>query len=61
LIERLNLMRAIRKLPSGYKQIFLMHDVIGYEHGEIADSRREVLADVFVEELNRNMLMAPLA
>ncbi len=35
-IERLNLMRAIRKLPSGYKQIFLMHDVIGYEHGEIA-------------------------
>lgn len=35
-IERLNLMRAIRKLPSGYKQIFLLHDVIGYEHGEIA-------------------------
>ena len=35
-IERLNLMRAIRKLPSGYKQIFLMHDVIGYEHSEIA-------------------------
>ncbi len=28
-IERFNLMRAIRKLPSGYKQIFLMHDVIG--------------------------------
>jgi RNA polymerase sigma-70 factor (ECF subfamily) len=35
-IERLNLMRAIRKLPAGYKQIFLMHDVIGYEHSEIA-------------------------
>ena len=35
-IERLNLMRAIRKLPSGYKQIFLMHDVIGYGHSEIA-------------------------
>jgi RNA polymerase sigma-70 factor (ECF subfamily) len=35
-IERLNLMRAIRTLPSGYKQIFLLHDVIGYEHGEIA-------------------------
>ncbi len=35
-IERFNLMRAIRKLPSGYKQIFLMHDVIGYEHSEIA-------------------------
>jgi RNA polymerase sigma-70 factor (ECF subfamily) len=35
-IERLNLMRAIRKLPSGYKQVFFLHDVIGYEHGEIA-------------------------
>jgi RNA polymerase sigma-70 factor, ECF subfamily len=35
-IERFNLMRAIRKLPSGYKRIFLMHDVIGYEHREIA-------------------------
>ena len=35
-IERLNLMRAIRRLPSGYKQVFLMHDVIGYEHSEIA-------------------------
>jgi len=35
-IERLNLIRAIRKLPSGYKQVFLLHDVIGYEHSEIA-------------------------
>jgi len=35
-IERLNLMRAIRKLPAGYKKLFLMHDVIGYEHSEIA-------------------------
>src|SRR6266436_4002488 len=35
-IERLNLMRAIRKLPSGYKQVFLLHDAIGYEHSEIA-------------------------
>jgi len=35
-IERLNLMRAIRKLPCGYKQVFLLHDAIGYEHSEIA-------------------------
>ena len=35
-IERLNLMRAICKLPCGYKQVFLLHDVIGYEHSEIA-------------------------
>ncbi len=36
-IERLNLMRAIRKLPPGYKQLFLLHDVIGYRHSEIAE------------------------
>jgi RNA polymerase sigma-70 factor, ECF subfamily len=35
-IERLNLMRAIRKLPRGYKQLFLLHEVVGYEHSEIA-------------------------
>jgi RNA polymerase sigma-70 factor, ECF subfamily len=35
-IDRLNLMRAIRKLPSGYKQQFLLYDVFGYEHSEIA-------------------------
>jgi len=37
-IDRLNLTRAIRKLPSGYKQIFVLHDVMGYEHSEIATS-----------------------
>lgn len=35
-IERLNLSRAIRKLPPGYRKLFLLHDVMGYEHGEIA-------------------------
>jgi RNA polymerase sigma-70 factor, ECF subfamily len=35
-IDRLNLMRAIRKLPSGYRRFFLPHDVIGYQHNEIA-------------------------
>src|SRR5260370_1182722 len=35
-VDSLNLMRAIRKLPAGYKKLFLMHDVIGYEHSEIA-------------------------
>lgn len=35
-IDRLNLKRAIRKLPSGYKQQFLLYDVFGYEHSEIA-------------------------
>ena len=35
-IDRLSLMRAIPKLPAGCKKLFLMHDVIGYEHSEIA-------------------------
>jgi RNA polymerase sigma-70 factor (ECF subfamily) len=35
-VERLNLKRAIRKLPAGYKKLFLLHDVFGYEHNEIA-------------------------
>jgi RNA polymerase sigma-70 factor (ECF subfamily) len=35
-IERLNLKRAVSKLPAGYKKLFLLHDVFGYEHNEIA-------------------------
>jgi RNA polymerase sigma-70 factor (ECF subfamily) len=35
-VDRINLLRALRKLPSGYKKLFLLHDVIGYEHHEIA-------------------------
>ncbi len=34
--NRLNLMRAIRKLPAGNKKLFFKHDVIGYQHSEIA-------------------------
>jgi len=34
--ERLNLKRAIRRLPEGYRRIFLLHDVMGYGHHEIA-------------------------
>ena len=35
-IERLNLARAIGRLPAGYKRLFLLHDVMGYQHNEIA-------------------------
>ena len=34
-LDRLNLMRAIRKLPRGCKQNFLLYDVLGYQHSEI--------------------------
>lgn len=35
-IDRLNLKRAIGKLPAGYRRFFLLHDVVGYQHNEIA-------------------------
>lgn len=36
-IDRVNLERAIEVLPPGYKQVFVLHDIQGYEHNEIAD------------------------
>jgi RNA polymerase sigma-70 factor (ECF subfamily) len=36
-IDRINLGRAIGKLPPGYRNAFLLHDVDGYEHREIAE------------------------
>ncbi len=35
-IDRINLERAIGSLPPGYRVIFVLHDVEGYEHNEIA-------------------------
>lgn len=35
-IDRLALNKAIEQLPPGYKKVFLLHDVEGYEHEEIA-------------------------
>ena len=35
-IDRLNLECAFSQMPAGYRQVFLMHDVEGYEHHEIA-------------------------
>ena len=34
--DRLALTRAIEKLPPGYRTIFLLHEMQGYEHQEIA-------------------------
>ncbi|HXQ26115.1 MAG TPA: sigma-70 family RNA polymerase sigma factor [Candidatus Acidoferrales bacterium] len=36
-IDRVNLERAVEQLPPGYKMVFVLHDVQGYEHNEIAD------------------------
>jgi RNA polymerase sigma-70 factor (ECF subfamily) len=35
-VDRVNLERAVQQLPPGYKSIFVLHDVQGYEHNEIA-------------------------
>ena len=36
-VIRITLTRAISSLPEGYRTIFVMHDVEGYEHHEIAE------------------------
>lgn len=35
-ISRLDLDRAIAKLPEGCRAVFLLHDVEGFDHGEVA-------------------------
>ena len=35
-MDRITLTRAIKDLPAGYRTIFLLHEVEGYEHQEIA-------------------------
>jgi RNA polymerase sigma-70 factor (ECF subfamily) len=36
-VDRVMLKNALRQLPRGYKKIFLLHDLLGYEHHEIAE------------------------
>lgn len=36
-IDRIGLSRAIAELPPGYRSVFVLHDVEGYEHNEIAE------------------------
>jgi RNA polymerase sigma-70 factor (ECF subfamily) len=35
-LDRINLERCIRRLPTGYRTILVLHDVQGYKHQEIA-------------------------
>ena len=35
-VDRIALDRAVAKLPPGYRAVFILHDVEGYEHEEIA-------------------------
>lgn len=36
-IDRLRLERCIAQLPAGYRTIFVLHDIQGYQHSEIAE------------------------
>jgi len=36
IIDRIALEQAIRALPPGYRAVFVLHDIEGYEHEEIA-------------------------
>jgi len=35
-LDRINLARCIAQLPAGFRTIFVLHDIQGYEHHEIA-------------------------
>jgi len=36
-IDRISLERAMAQLPTGYRTVFVLHDVEGYEHYEVAE------------------------
>jgi RNA polymerase sigma-70 factor, ECF subfamily len=36
-VDRVTLEKSIAELPKGYKTIFVLHDIEGYEHNEIAE------------------------
>lgn len=37
ILSRIDLNRAIRQLPPGYMAVFVLHDVEGFEHSEVAE------------------------
>jgi RNA polymerase sigma-70 factor, ECF subfamily len=36
-VDRLALQRAMDQLASGYRMVFILHDIEGYEHAEVAE------------------------
>jgi RNA polymerase sigma-70 factor, ECF subfamily len=37
-VDRIALERAVAKLPPGYRAVFVLHDIEGYDHAEIASA-----------------------
>lgn len=54
-VDRIAVTRAIGELPAGYRTIFLLHEVEGYEHREIAE-----LLDCFVGKSKSQLHKAKL-
>jgi len=44
-IDRITLERCIERLPAGYRTVFVLHDIQGYEHNEIAEILRRSVGD----------------
>jgi RNA polymerase sigma-70 factor (ECF subfamily) len=40
-VDRLELQRAVEALPPGYRSIFVLHDIEGFEHNEIASAHEQ--------------------
>ena len=36
-IDRINLERCIKQLPAGFRKVFVLHDIQGYKHRDIAE------------------------
>jgi RNA polymerase sigma-70 factor (ECF subfamily) len=36
-VDRVNLERSVEQLPPGYRTVFVLHDIQGFEHNEIAN------------------------
>jgi RNA polymerase sigma-70 factor (ECF subfamily) len=36
-VDRIALERALQQLPTGYRTVFVLHDIEGYEHYEVAE------------------------
>ena len=37
MVDRITLELAVARLADGYREVFVMHDALGYEHHEIAE------------------------